>query len=200
MDRFLETKATVSALYPLNILLPGSFFMKEVWKNIPGYEGCYKVSDKGNVKSLDRLVAHSRKGMCQLKGRILKPALNSKGYRNVVLCKYGKLKTFTVSVLMAMAFLGHKPNGYKIIVDHKNNIKTDDRLKNFQLISTRENTSKDQKNKTSRFTGVNWCKTRNKWLTGIKINGKIRHLGRYDNEEEAAAAYQNALNELKNKS
>ena len=171
--------------------------MKEEWNDIPGYKGYYQVSDKGNVKSLNRLVAHSRKGMCQLKGKVLRPALDTKGYRSLGLCKNGTRKTFTVSVLMAMAFLGHKPGGHRIIVDHKNNIKTDDFLDNLQLISTRKNTSKDQKNKTSRFTGVNWCKSRNKWLVGIQINGKIKHLGRYDNEEEASAAYRNALNELK---
>ena len=35
--------------------------MAEVWKDVPGYEGCYQVSDLGNVKGLERIVLRNGK-------------------------------------------------------------------------------------------------------------------------------------------
>jgi hypothetical protein len=43
----------------------------ERWKDVPGYEGTYKVSNLGRVKSLDRHIAHPRLGTQFVKGRIL---------------------------------------------------------------------------------------------------------------------------------
>ena len=42
---------------------------------------------------------------------------------------------------------------------------------------------------TSRFKGVNWHKSHSKWKAKIKIDGKSTHLGYFDDEEEAASAY-----------
>lgn len=39
----------------------------------------------------------------------------------------------------------------------------------------------------SRFRGVTWDKTRNKWQARVKINYKTYMLGRFDSEEEAAS-------------
>ena len=58
--------------------------MKEVWKDIKGYEGYYKISNKGKVKSL------KRKG--NWKERILKPQKDMYGYLRVNLTKNGKAK------------------------------------------------------------------------------------------------------------
>lgn len=171
--------------------------MKEIWKDIPGYEGLYQVSNMGNVKSLDRVAPNNNNGTQLIKGRVLKPGSNDKGYRQVSLSKDGRVRSKKITSLMAMAFFGHKPNGkLDIVVDHKNNINTDDRLDNLQLITNRKNLSKDKKNKTSRYTGVNWYKTRNKWHARITINSKRKHLGYFDDEDEAGAAYQKALNQL----
>jgi ribosomal protein L15E len=72
-----------------------------------------------------------------------------------------------------MAFLNHTPCGYKIVVDHiDNNIKTDNRLENLQLITQRENVSKDIKNTSSKYIGVCWHKKAKKWRSSIQINGK----------------------------
>ena len=54
----------------------GRFFkimQEEIWKDVPGYEGLYQVSNLGNIKGLHR----------RCYGRILSPAKNSKGYRYV---------------------------------------------------------------------------------------------------------------------
>jgi 3'-phosphoadenosine 5'-phosphosulfate sulfotransferase len=159
---------------------------KEIFKNIPGYEGLYQVSNLGNVKSLK-----------YEKEKLLKPCKDTWGYYFVNLCKDRKRKGFAVHKLVAMTFLNHIPNGHKIVVDHINNIRTDNRLENLQIISARENISKDWKGNTSKYTGVSWHKRENKWKSQIQINGKRKHLGRFTNEFQAHEAYQKALNEYK---
>ena len=48
-------------------------------------------------------------------------------------------------------------------------------------------------NKTSKYIGVNWKKQNKKWRAAIKINGKAKHLGYFDDELEASNAYQEKL-------
>ena len=159
---------------------------EEIWKDIPGYENYYQVSNQGNVRSLDRKVWNRL-----LKGRILK-YFSSNGYKLVVLRSNNKKKTFRVHQLVAIAFLNHKPDGHKVVVDHINNIKTDNNLSNLQLISHRENSSKDRKG-YSKHTGVYWNKIRKKWTSSILVDGKLKHLGCFTSEEEASKYYQDAL-------
>jgi hypothetical protein len=99
-----------------------------------------------------------------------------------------------VHTLVAMVFLNHKPDGTnKICVDHINNIKTDNRLVNLQLITNRENTSKDKKDGTSKYVGVCWQKSKNKWMAQINIDDKKKYLGYFTDEHEAHLVYQKAL-------
>jgi len=158
----------------------------EIFKDIPGYEGMYQVSNLGRVKSLK----------CN-REKILKLGVNNRGYLRVGLCNRGKIKTIQIHQLVAIAFLNHTPDGtMKIVVDHKDNDKLNNRLSNLQLISTRENSSKDKKGGTSKYTGVSWVKERNKWKSQITINGKIKRLGYFNSEEEASKYYQDALKSI----
>ncbi len=160
----------------------------ETYRDVVGYEGLYQVSDKGNVKSLDRSVY--RKGMVRrIKGKNLKPSPIGSGYLMVQICKEGTKKSCLVHSLVAQAFLNHIPNGWKTVVDHIDNDKFNNNLSNLQLISQRENASKD-KGGSSKYTGVYWCKRSNKWLAQLKINNKSKHLGYFTNELEAHNAYQ----------
>ena len=161
---------------------------KEIWKDIPGYEGLYQVSSEGRVKSL------KRKGVGQ--DRILKPSDNGRGYYQSCLVKDKKIKTIQVHQLVAMAFLGHTICGMKVVVDHIDNNKSNNNLNNLQLISCRENLSKDKKGGSSKYVGVTWHKPRNKWRSMIRINGKNKHLGLFTNELDARDAYQEALKNL----
>ena len=157
--------------------------LKEEFRPVPGYEGYYEVSNFGNVKSLTN-------------DKILKPCLGSRGYYMVRVYKDNKGNTMSIHVLVAMAFLGHKPDGYKIVVDHIDNNKLNNHVSNLQLISNRENTSKDKKNGTSKYTGVTWYNASNKWLAQIAINSKKKNLGLFETEDEAHEAYQKALKML----
>jgi len=49
-----------------------------------------------------------------------------------------------------------------------------------------------QKGRSSQYKGVAWDKSRSKWLAYIKHGGKHIHLGRFENEEEAARTYNKA--------
>ena len=158
----------------------------EVWKEIPTFKS-YEVSNLGNVRSLKFN-----------KFKVLKKSINSRGRYRVNLCKDGhKLSNCKISQLSAMAFLNHKPCGHKIVVDHIDNDKENDKLYNLQLISNRENTIKDTKRGSSRYVGVSWSKTSKKWRATIHTQGKLKHLGYFTDEKEAAQAYINELNKIK---
>lgn len=72
----------------------------ENWRPVPGYQAWYEVSDHGNVYSLARPQAH---------GGLLRPQVNSAGYRFVRLHKYGRVRAFTVGRLVLEAFRGRAP-------------------------------------------------------------------------------------------
>lgn len=163
-------------------------FMKEIFKTIPNYPD-YEVSNLGRVKSLK----HGKE-------RILKPFTNASGYLMVSLSD-GNYESLKIHRLMAIVFLGYIPNGNKIVVDHINNIKTDNRLSNLQVITHRKNCSKDKwrKGTSSKYTGVSLHKYSNKWRATFYIKRKQIFLGYFKREEEASEAYQNYLKEYNEK-
>jgi len=161
----------------------------EVWKDIPEFEGIYQVSNLGNVKSLN----YRKKGIIKL----LVKNLNTNGRYRVNLCKNGRCFTNSkIHQLVAISFLNHKPCGHKIVVDHIDNNKQNDKLYNLQLISNRENTIKDIKGGTSKYTGVCWNKRQGKWQGAISLYGKAKHLGYFTDEKKAAEAYKNELKKI----
>lgn len=76
--------------------------MSEEWKDIPGYEGLYQVSNLGRVRSLDRKYS---------KGKDRKIVLDAWGYPQVGLYKGSSGKTFHVHRLVLLAFIGPCPKG-----------------------------------------------------------------------------------------
>ena len=113
----------------------------EEWRSIEGYEGLYKVSSLGRVRSCDRF---TKDGRCTrlFRGRVLKPAKNNGGYLKVVLCKDGKPTIFSVHRLVGMAFqdiCGEYMNGHEI--DHRNTTRTDNRAVNLHWVTSKENSN-----------------------------------------------------------
>jgi len=170
---------------------------QEIWKSIVGYEETYMVSNMGNVKSIEKVVA-AKNGASRIRpSKVLKKCLVTGGYYAVNLWKNNKMKTQKIHKLVASAFLGHIPCKYKEVVDHINNVRTDNRLENLQLISNRENCSKEQRGK-SKYTGVYYYTGRNYWYAQITLNGKSIHLGTFKNEIDAAERYKKALSIIDN--
>lgn len=161
-------------------------YKTEIFKDIPDYQGKYQVSDLGRVKSF--------KGK---NPKILINKIDRKGYQFVCLCNNGN-KYLRVGQLVCISFLNHKPDGtQKYVVDHKNRIRNDDRLNNLQVITQRENASKDTTNLNG-FIGV--VKMRGtRYAAKIRINGVVTHIGTYSTAEEANIGYKNKLNELEKK-
>jgi hypothetical protein len=164
---------------------------EEIWKDIPTYEGLYQVSNLGNVKSLPKDWGNGRHN-----GKILKGGYDKYGYYVLSLYKKSKQETFQVQQLVAICFLNHKRCKYKFVVDHINDNPSDNRLENLQVITHRENVYKTQGKYTSKYKGVCWHKASNKWASAIYINGKVKHLGLFNKEEEAGEAYKNKINEI----
>ena len=113
---------------------------KEIWKDIPNYEG-YQVSNLGRVKSLERIDA---RGNRLLKEKILKPQINDSGYYRIQLQKQSIKKTCRVHRLVWEAFNGQIPEGLQ--VNHINEVKTDNRLSNLNLMTAKENTNWGSRN------------------------------------------------------
>lgn len=173
---------------------------REIWKDVPGYENYYQVSNMGRVKSLDRTVIDKRGGVRSYKGGILNGAINN-GYKIARFSKNSESRTFKFSQLVAMAFLGHKPNGHKLVVDHINGVRSDDSVKNLRIVTHRANLSTCFRSNnelfTSKYVGVSWTKQMNKWRVGIYHNGVNYTLGLFNDELKASNVYQNALIKIK---
>lgn len=169
----------------------------EIFKDVPGYEGMYQVSNLGKVKSLERLVLYKDGRSKLIKEREIKSNLDKYGYYKVRLSFKSKAKNFFVHQLVAMAFLDHKPNGMEIVVDHINRNRKDNNVSNLRLVTNRENTNQKHFKSSSKYTGVCWSKQKNKWTSQIVINKKLIYLGAFTDEYEAHLAYQKALKELR---
>jgi hypothetical protein len=171
---------------------------KEIWKPVKGYEGLYEVSNLGRVKSLERIVKKSDGSKRTVNERILKPAMNSVGYFYIDLSNQGVKKTRKIHQLVAESFLNHTPCGHKLVVNHINFDRTDNRVQNLEIVTARENSNRKHLTSTSQYTGVYWHKTNKKWCATISVNRKTKHLGRFTDEYQAHLAYQSALAQLNN--
>lgn len=152
-----------------------------IWKTIKGFED-YQVSSNGDIKSFK----YTKEGklMIPRPGGFIKLTSGGIGSR------------FKISRLVYQAFHGPLIKG--LVIDHIDNNPMNNYYGNLQQITPRLNTSKDRKNTSSQYTGVTLHKSRKSrglsyWAAAIRIGGKRRHIGYFDNEKEASKAYNQKL-------
>ena len=77
------------------------------------------------------------------------------------------------------------------LVDHINGNTLDNRKSNLRVATVRQNkaNSSSKKGSISKYKGVTYCKYHKKWKAAIKFDGVNKHLGYFNNESDAAKAY-----------
>ena len=114
--------------------------MKEIWKDVVGYEGLYKVSNKGNIKSVGRFVEYNKhhKHTKQFrKSKKLTQVIMKNNYLRVEMSKNNVHKLILVHRIVEQAFIPNQLN--KKQVNHINGIKTDNRVENLEWATCKEN-------------------------------------------------------------
>lgn len=150
----------------------------ETWKRLERFDGNYSISDLGRLINNDT-------------GRILKGSKGGRGYIQFHGTINGKSKNITIHQLVWEVFNGTPLKG--IHIDHINNIKTDNRLINLQLLTCRDNHHKSAKVGKSGVHGVSWDSTKNRWKAGINLNDVRYTLGYRKDIDDAKLLYDNAL-------
>lgn len=105
--------------------------MSEIWKDIPGFEGLYQVSNQGRVKSLPRSIWNG-KGLFTSSEKILKPNTLAKGYFQVELKRDKKRCCLQVHRLVAITFIENPDPTNFVQVNHINGDKQDNRIENLE--------------------------------------------------------------------
>lgn len=125
----------------------------EVWKEIKGYEGFYKVSNLGNIMSIDRIIK-DKVGIRErfYKGVTINPIVGYGGYHVVQLRKNVKKGIFYVHRLVAEHFCEGKKEG--LLVNHINENKFDNRSVNLEFVTKSQNSkhSNNGKSTVRKFT------------------------------------------------
>lgn len=161
--------------------------MEEIYKDVKGFEGCYKVSNLGNVISLEKIII-DKNGRAIRNSEKFITLCNKKGYKRVSLYKESVRQSKYVHCMIWEAFIGEIGYPDKMI-DHIDRNRSNNRIDNLRLVDARTNTH--NKNNNSEFIGVR--KVCNKYHAIIKIKGFAHHLGSFESPEEAYNLYNEAI-------
>lgn len=125
----------------------------EIWKPVVGYEGLYKVSNLGRVKSLPRWIFAGLPNAWKKPAEILKGTIHTNGYVRVGLCKAGKVRLRYVHKLVLEAFVGSCPKGMETC-HFPDQDRTNNHLNNLRW-GTRKSNRQDQKIHGTYPSGIN---------------------------------------------
>ena len=175
----------------------------ENWKEIPGYEGLYEVSDLGRVRSMDHAVPCRNDKPRLVKGKVKILKINQNGYYITTLSKKNKLMTYTVHQLIALTFI---PDFTKSThLNHIDGNKLNNQLNNLEVSNPSHNglhayrTGLRPKVGDSKYHHVTYIKNPkaiSKWAVAIRHQGKSCFGWKTFKTELEAAVYADTLLDL----
>lgn len=123
---------------------------KSEWRPVVGYEGLYEVSDKGEVRALEKSYTDSIGRKTTKKAHILNGRVSKYGYVRITLEKNGQTKTYNVHRLVAEAFIA---NPSKLpYVNHIDEDKTNNSADNLEWCTAKYNCNYGTRNQRMRDT------------------------------------------------
>ena len=84
--------------------------MKEIWKDVVGYEGYYQVSSLGRIRSVDREIIDKNRVKRPIHGKIMRHTFHPDGYPAISLCRNGIYRRLKIHRLVALAFIPNPNN------------------------------------------------------------------------------------------
>lgn len=161
------------------------------WRDVVGYEGYYQVSNYGHVKSLQRVIVRSDLRFRTYPEKIRQLTPSNSGYLSVGLCVSKEVFNAFVHRLVAEAFVPKFTQDME--VDHIDTNKMNNIVCNLRPATSAQNKANSNKRDSiSKYKGVKKGSVDNSWQARIQVDGEVKYLGQFTNEENAALAYNQA--------
>ena len=136
----------------------------EEWRDVKDYEGRYKVSNLGNIKSLNYRRQKIEKILCLTMGK--------RGYLTITFGGKTKKKTLYAHGMVSRAFMGETPEG--MVCDHIDGNRSNNNVNNLQYVTQRENVIKGKMCEGRKNLGLQeYLLTENKGILGYTTRKKM---------------------------
>ncbi|MFA5382237.1 MAG: NUMOD4 motif-containing HNH endonuclease [Candidatus Micrarchaeia archaeon] len=159
--------------------------MKELWRDIKGFEGAYQISNRGRLKSFKFIKL----------GRILSNKNGKGGYLSVVLQCNGKIRCTRLHRLVAEAFIPNSKN--KDEVNHIDGNKQNNYVENLEWVTKSENVLHAIKRNPNIIAGINHYNQsiRPKPIWQFTLDGEFiaKHTNSAEAQKATGVCYRNIL-------